>query len=260
MIYQNHNHPSVCFLGLQDTSGGNPTQHLKERAATLNSSRLTTVASGIGNSINETTDLIAWNVYYGWDGGKPSDVGAWADETHSAYPATPVGVSEYGAGANIYHQQDSLKQPNPSGYWHPENRQTSFHEQYWRELDRRSFLWGTFIWNMFDFGDDKGLVTFDRKVRKDAFHFYKANWNATDMFVYIAERRHNKRSGRLQTIKVYSNCPAVELFINGKSMGKRKGDYGTFTWKVTLQPNDNTVIARAASVAADNVIINILQN
>lgn len=107
----------------------------------------------------------------------------------------------YGAGASIYHQEDSLYRPNYLGNWHPERWQTSLHEQYFPLVDASPFLWGWFVANMFDYGaagrdwgegtgiDDRGLVTFDRKYRKDAFYFYKANWNKAEPMVYIAQKR-----------------------------------------------------------------------
>ena len=127
--------------------------------------------------------------------------------------------------------------------WHPENWQSHFHEEHWKIINEKSYFWGTYVWVMFDFYaahrtegerdgiNDKGLVTVDRKVKKDAFYFYKANWNSADKFVYIAERRNDKRTNPTQNIKVYSNMPGAELFINGKSMGTRANDgYGVFKW------------------------------
>ncbi|MDR3339989.1 MAG: glycoside hydrolase family 2 protein [Candidatus Symbiothrix sp.] len=274
LIRQNFNHPSVCFWGLFNElkeSGDNPVCYIKELKALAKQedpSRLTVAASNISGELNRVTDMIAWNLYYGWYDGKPSSIAGWADKTHAEFPDTPIGISEYGAGAGIYHQQEELKQPEANSYWHPENWQTYFHEEHWKALDKRSFIWGTFIWNLFDFGaahrtegemkgkNDKGLVTFDRKVRKDAFYFYKANWNTTDPFVYIAERRLTERSKAAQKIKIYANQPEVELFVNGQSLGKRRGDYGTFIWEnVALQPGKNQITARSGKSLED--VINL---
>ena len=179
-----------------------------------------------------------------------------------------IGISEYGAGASILHQQEDLVKPVANSYWHPENWQTYFHEEHWKAIDNRPFLWGTFVWNMFDFGaahrregelngkNDKGLVTFDRKVKKDAFYFYKANWNRENSFVYIAGRRLTKRSGALQSIKVYSNQPLVELCLNGRSLGKKKGEYGTFVWNsVKLNRGKNEIVARTQSGDEDKILL-----
>lgn len=258
LIRQNYNHPSICMWGLFNElkeAGDNPCNYiseLNELAHKEDPTRITTSASNQSGKLNEITDIIAWNQYFGWYGGKPSNIGDWADQVHKAYPSRAIGVSEYGAGASIYQQQEELIQPAANSYWHPENWQTYFHEEHWKAIDKRPFIWGTFVWNMFDFGaahrtegeipgkNDKGLVTFDRNFKKDAFYFYKANWNTTDPFVYIAERRIKNRTSDKVTVKVYSNQPSVELFINGKSCGKKKGEYGTFIWEnIHLQKGIN---------------------
>ena len=263
LIRQNFNHPSICFWGLFNELkqvGDDPCDYIRELnvlAHQEDPTRPTTAASNQGGELNELTDLIAWNQYFGWYGGEPSSIGKWADATHQKYPTRPIGVSEYGAGASVKHQQEKLEKPVANSYWHPENWQTYFHEEHWKAIDQRPFLWGTFVWNMFDFGaahrtegeiagkNDKGLVTFDRKFKKDAFYFYKANWNTTDPFVYIADRRITHRQQPEQNVKVYSNCSEVELFVNGKSMGKRKGEYGIFRWEnVKLQDGENVFSAR----------------
>ncbi len=259
MIRQNYNHPSICFWGLFNElkpHGDNPSAYLKELHTLSHKedpSRPTVAASNIDDPMNMITDAIAWNKYYGWYGGDAAHIGTWADNTHKKMPKRPIGISEYGAGGSIFHQQEELKKPVANSYWHPENWQTHFHEEHWKAIDKRPFIWGSFVWNMFDFGaahrtegevkgkNDKGLVTFDRKHKKDAFFFYKANWNKDDHFVYIADRRLTERKQANTTIKAYSNCPEVELILNGQSQGKRQADYGTFTWPVTLQSGNNVV-------------------
>ncbi len=202
--------------------------------------------------------MIAWNQYFGWYGGSPSDMGKWLDANHKAHPDYKIGISEYGAGASIYHQQDSIKPGVASGWWHPENFQTFYHMGNWEAIAERPFVWGSFIWNLFDFGaahrtegdrpgiNDKGLVTFDRKVKKDAFYYYKANWNKDDKFVYIANRRHRDRDTKVTDIMVFSNLPQVELFVNGKSIGVQGPDnYATFVWNgVNLKDGENTIEVR----------------
>lgn len=276
LILQNYNHPSICFWGLFNElkqAGDDPVEYIGELnrlAKILDPGRLTTSASNQGGEINEVTDVVAWNQYYGWYGGEPSGIGKWADDMHKFYPQKSIGISEYGAGASILHQGEDLKKTEASSYWHPENWQTYFHEEHWKAIDCRPFLWGTFVWNMFDFGaahrregetdgkNDKGLVTFDRKVKKDAFYFYKANWNEDVPMVYIAERRLTKRSKALQQIKVYSNQPFVELFLNGRSLGKKKGEYGTFIWdKVELTKGINEIMARPDSGQVDKIYLEL---
>lgn len=267
LIRQHYNHPSICFWGLFNelkTIGDNPTEYIEELndlAHQEDPTRLTTSASFLSydDDINKVTDVIAWNQYFGWYGGSPSDMGKWQDANHKAHPEYKIAISEYGAGASIYHQQDSVKRGIASGWWHPENYQTYYHIGNWKALAERPFVWGSFIWNLFDFGaahrvegdrpgiNDKGLVTFDRKVKKDAFYFYKANWNTEEPFVYITNRRHRDRSLAVTDIMIFSNQPEVELFVNGKSLGRQKPDeYATFEWKgVALQDGENTIEARS---------------
>ena len=269
LIRQHYNHPSICFWGLFNelkTHGDNPIAYIKELDALSKAedpTRPTTAASfsHFADDINKVTDIIAWNKYLGWYGGSPSDMAEWADKTHKAFPQYKMGISEYGAGASIYHQQDTVKAGSASGWWHPENFQTYYHIGNWKAIAERPFIWGSFIWNLFDFGaahrtegdrpgiNDKGLVTFDRKVRKDAFYFYKANWNKEDQFIYIANRRHTQRTLPQTDVMIFSNLPEVELFVNGISIGKQKPDnYATFTWKgVPLSVGDNAVEARSTS-------------
>lgn len=274
LIRQNYNHPSICFWGLFNElkqTGDDPVKYIEELHTLAHQEdplRLTTAASNQNGILNEVTDLIAWNQYYGWYGGEPDGIGEWADAVHKKYPGKPVGISEYGAGGSILHQQEELKKPVANSYWHPENWQTFFHEEHWKAIDQRPYLWGTFVWNMFDFGaahrqegeiagkNDKGLVTFDRKTKKDAFYFYKANWNLEEPFVYIAERRLKQRSETPQQIKIYSNQSEVELLLNGKSLGVRKGTYGIFIWpEVFLEVGENILFARSKQGVTDKVKI-----
>ncbi len=264
MIRQHYNHPSICFWGLFNELkeyGDNPIEYIKELneiAHKEDPTRPTTSASNQGGAINHITDVIAWNRYDGWYGGNPGTLGAWLDDLKKKNPNIKVGISEYGAGASIYHQQEELKQPNPSGWWHPENWQTYYHIENWKIISSRPFVWGSFVWNMFDFGaahrtegdrpgiNDKGLVTFDRKVRKDAFYFYKANWNKSEPVLYIAGKRCDRRSSNVQTIMAFTNQPEAELFVNGKSYGKVKTDeYCIVKWeKVPLADGFNEISVR----------------
>lgn len=261
MVRQHYNHPSICFWGLFNELkeyGDNPIEYIKELneiAHNEDPTRPTTSASNQGGAINHITDVIAWNRYDGWYGGNPGTLGAWLDDLKKKNPNIKVGISEYGAGASIYHQQEELKQPNPSGWWHPENWQTYYHIENWKIISSRPFVWGSFVWNMFDFGaahrtegdrpgiNDKGLVTFDRKVRKDAFYFYKANWNKSEPVLYIAGKRCDRRSSNVQTIMAFTNQPEAELFVNGKSYRKVKADkYCIVKWEnVILNKVNNDI-------------------
>lgn len=266
MIRQHFNHPSIVVWGLFNELseyGDNPVEYLKELNALAHQEdklRPTTAASFQSGKLNFITDVIAWNRYDGWYGGMPEDLGKWLDWMHKKHPELCIGISEYGAGASIYHQQDSLVKTNPLSHWHPENWQTYYHIENWKVISKRPFVWGSFVWNMFDFaaahrneGDrpginDKGLVTFDRKVRKDAFYFYKANWNNKEKVLHLAGKRHKKRSQAVQTFQAFTNLPNGELFVNGKSYGKVKtNEYAVLEWeKVKLRPgiNDIKVISK----------------
>ncbi|WP_208295095.1 beta-glucuronidase LacZ4 [Maribacter spongiicola] len=265
MIRQQYNHPSICFWGLYNelkTTGDSPIEYVKELHALAHKEdpgRITTAASNSeDNQLHEITDLIAWNRYFGWYRGAPSDIGTWMDELHKEQASFKIGLSEYGAGASAFHHENELKKPKAPDRWHPEKWQSHYHEEYWKAIKDRPYIWGSYIWNMFDFGaahrsegedigkNDKGLLTFDRKIKKDAFYFYKANWNLEDKFVYITERRFVVREQSKIKVRVYSNCPEVELFINGKTFGKAYGSYGIFEWNnVNLYHGKNTVEVRA---------------
>lgn len=261
LIRQHYNHPSIYVWGLFNELteiGDNPVEYIKELnvlAHQEDATRPTTSASNQMGDLNFITDAIAWNRYDGWYGGIPADLGKWLDGMHKKHPKICIAISEYGAGASIYHQQDSLTKTIPTSWWHPENWQTYYHIENWKTISSRPYVWGSFVWNMFDFGaahrtegdrpgiNDKGLVTFDRKVRKDAFYFYKANWNKEEPMLYLAGKRNIIRSQRLQTIIAFTNQPEAELFVNGKSCGKAAADqYAVLEWKnVELQSGENEI-------------------
>lgn len=261
LIRQHYNHPSICVWGLFNELtelGDNPIEYIKELnvlAHQEDTTRPTTSASNQMGDLNFITDAIAWNRYDGWYGGTPADLGKWLDRMHKDHPEICIAISEYGAGASIYHQQDSLVKTVPTSWWHPENWQTYYHIENWKTISSRPYVWGSFVWNMFDFGaahrtegdrpgiNDKGLVTFDRKVRKDAFYFYKANWNREEPMLYLTGKRNTVRTQRLQTITAFTNLSGAELFVNGKSYGKTTPDsYAILEWKnVELEPGENEI-------------------
>ena len=261
LIRQHYNHPSICVWGLFNELtelGDNPVEYIKELnvlAHQEDTTRPTTSASNQMGDLNFITDAIAWNRYDGWYGGTPADLGKWLDRMHKDHPKICIAISEYGAGASIYHQQDSLVKTVPTSWWHPENWQTYYHIENWKTISSRPYVWGSFVWNMFDFGaahrtegdrpgiNDKGLVTFDRKVRKDAFYFYKANWNREEPMLYLTGKRNTVRTQHLQTITAFTNLSGAELFVNGKSYGKTTPDsYAILEWKnVELEPGENEI-------------------
>lgn len=262
LIRQHFNHPSICFWGLFNElkyEGDNPSDYIRELntlAHAEDSTRLTTCASNQMGEMNFITDVMAWNRYDGWYGSTPSTLATFLDEMHAKYPQLCIALSEYGAGASVRQQQDSLIQPQPNSWWHPENWQTFYHIRNWDIISHRPFLWGSFVWNMFDFGaahrtegdrpgiNDKGLVTHDRKTKKDAYYFYKANWNPEPM-VYIAGKRCTERKKGDIDLWVFSNCKSVTLTINGKPLpALTPNDISLCTFHVTLQPGLNRIVAK----------------
>lgn len=278
LIRQNYNRPAICFWGVGnetrevgETSGrasvngvesDRVIEELAHTAKTEDPTRPSTYASHhrAEDTRNFHTETLAFNKYYGWYNGKPEDFAGWADDVHKRYPELRFGMSEYGAGANPAHHDLSLKRPVPGGEWHPEEYQAYYHEVHWLAMRERPWIWGKFIWNMFDFAadnraegaapgmNDKGLVSYDRKLRKDAFYFYKAAWNPAPL-LYIAGRRFAERPAGETEVKVYANAPRVELFVNGVSRGTVASDTHIFRWKVTLATGANRVEARAGGLA-----------
>jgi len=253
LVKQNFNHPSIFFWSLQNelVPDSDPklytqiVRDLNTLAKTLDPTRLTAVASRSkydGNTgINSASDVIAYNVYRGWYEGKPEDFASYADKLHQRFPQARIGISEYGAGASVNQHEYPTKKPPTRGAWHPEEWQSTLHEITWKAMVERPYLWGTFVWNMFDFGsdgrsegerlgqNDKGLVSFDRTIRKDAFFWYKANWNPEPM-VHITSKRFNPRPAGAVDIRIYSNCDSVELFQNELSLGARSSVDKIFVW------------------------------
>ncbi len=272
LIRQNVNHPSIFMWSLYNEPNPSNTAdpalvvaQLKELAKQEDPTRPLTGALSIDgieklHSVGELNDLLALNVYPGWYIETPASMGPILDRWNAAYGSRGIIVSEYGAGASIHqHQQDFTgrtgRAPNNS---HPEEWQTIVHEENYREIHKRPFVLGSFVWNMFDFasagrkeGDtfgvnDKGLVTRDRSVRKDAYFFYQANWTDTPM-VYITSRRDVERKVADTPVKIFSNCESVTLTVNGKAYpASAPNDLHVFRWDhVSLQPGENHVQASA---------------
>jgi hypothetical protein len=264
MIHQRYNHPSVvCWSVYNEVtldSGPSPTNLISQEVQIVSQEDPTRFSTAAANSSDNDpstlyTQLIDFNKYYGWYSGVVTDFGPWADNIHATYPTRLIGVSEYGAGANIYqHSEDPVTEPANAGPYHPEEYQNLFHESHWQQMKVRPFLWSKFIWNLFDFAsdgrnegstpglNDKGLVTYDRQVRKDAFYWYKANWTTNPM-VYITGHTFTNRLTNAITAKVYANCDSVELFLNGVSQGATTSTNCIFTWPVMLQAGTNMVQA-----------------
>ena len=266
MILQHYNHPSAAFWGLFNelqgpyvTSAVPELTHLKAVAKALDNSRLIVSAATNGvYPVGHVPDWLGFNTYPGWYTSiNPPDRLTRTIAAISKSFGKRIAISEYGAGGNpAQHEEGTLRHPNVGGQFHPEEWQTLIHQRDWQQLAHNPNLWGTFLWTMFDFAvadrhegslpglNDKGMVTHDRKIKKDAFYFYKANWNPAPM-VFIASRRMTPRTQADTEVQVFSNFPKVELRVNGQSQGTMKpDDVHVFRWKrVRLQPGVNHIEA-----------------
>jgi len=278
MIRQRYNHPSVIFWSVYNEvtldAGPNPDTLISQEVQLVSqedSNRLSTAAANTSDSDPSTfyTQVIAFNKYFGWYSSPLNGIGAWADNIHATYPTRCVGVSEYGAGASIYqHSENPTFPANTATSFHPEEWQDIVIETNWQLMAARPFLWCKLVWTSFDFasdgrneGDtpgrnDKGVVTYDRGVRKDAFYYFKANWTTNPM-VYLTGHTFTNRLTNFITAKVYANCDSVELFLNGVSQGATTSTNCIFTWPLMLQAGTNTVQAvgtKGSSNVTDSLI------
>ena len=250
LVVQNYNHPSIVVWGLSNEitiAGSNPNliknhKDLNDMVHEMDKTRLTTIAAVSMCDINDEyvhiSDVLSYNHYFGWYGGDTSMNGPWFDDFHKRYPKKPIGISEYGCEALNWHTST----PTQGDY--TEEYQAYYHEELIKQIADRPYLWATHVWNMFDFAADaraeggengmnhKGLVTFDRKYKKDSFYAYKA-WLSSEPVLHLCGKRYVDRVEDVTKITVYSNQPEVELFANGVSVGKQtKGKYPFFYFDV----------------------------
>lgn len=265
LIKQNFNSPSVCFWGMfnevkMDYDNPEPfVQELHNLAKQEDPSHLTVLATFIDqNYFSGITDLIAWNKYYGWYGGNFEQMGDFADETQKTLNGTPLAISEYGAGGSITQHEWPVKKPVTTSNYHPEEWQTLYHEGNWKELAARPFVWGKYIWVFSDFGssvrtegdteriNNKGLITYDFKTKKDAFYFYKAMWNPQPM-IYITSRRFTERTNPNTDIRIYTNAKKATLYINDRKISSREKDsLNRVIWEnITLDKGKNIIKVKA---------------
>lgn len=265
MIHQLYNHPSIAWWGIFNELGNRPfppndkeLESLQVLAKELDPSRLVVAASNHPNrSFNHVPEQIGLNAYPGWYDKKSPAAMAEMIASFSQEVGKRIAVSEYGAGGNIaHHTEGNLVQPAHQGAFHPEEWQAFVHEGDWGAIKDNPHLWGTFVWNMFDFAcqgrnegntpalNDKGLVTHDRQFKKDAFFFYKANWT-TEPMVHITSSRMTPRAQAITEVKIYSNCDNVELKINGKLVGtSRPNDIRVCRFpEIRLSPGNNVIEA-----------------
>lgn len=260
LITQCYNHPSIVCWGLSnEVAVHGVTDDLMENHRLLNdlchsmdSSRPTTMAHAFmlehENPLVNLPDIASYNLYFGWYLGNLDQNDSFFDEYHEKFPNRIMGFSEYGADANVAFQSSK---PEAGDY--SEQYQCVYHEYILGCIERHPWLWATHVWNMFDFAADgrdeggahglnqKGIVSFDRKLKKDAFYLYKAAWNKTEDFVHLCGSRYVNRAEDETEIKVYSNRPEVTLLVDGEEAGTRTGKT-VFTFKVKLT-GEHTITA-----------------
>ena len=264
LITQNYNHPSIVVWGLSNEisiagSDGDLLENhriLNDLVHEMDKTRLTTIAAvsmcKMEDPYIQIPDVVSYNHYFGWYGGETSMNGPWFDKFHAKFPNIPIGISEYGCEALNWHTSD----PKQGDY--TEEYQAYYHEELIKQLFSRKYIWATHVWNMFDFGADaraeggengqnhKGLITMDRKYKKDAFYAYKA-WLVSpeeDPFVHLCGKRYVDRVEDVTKVTVYSNLPEVELFVNGESLGKKTAEDHFFYFDV---PNVGETTIRAVA-------------
>lgn len=271
LIIQCYNHPSIVVWGLsneitmvksKDTDLLEHHKRLNELVHEMDKTRLTTMAyfapCKITDPIVQIPDVVSYNLYFGWYSGHMEQYGPWFDKFHGKFPNIPIGCSEYGCEALNWHTS------NPQRGDYTEEYQAKYHESVIRQLFTRHYIWATHVWNMFDFGVDarmeggengqnhKGLVTIDRKYKKDAFYAYKA-WLSEEPFVHICGKRYIDRAEDVSKVTVYSNLPEVELFVNGKSLGKKTAEDHFFYFDVPLA--GETALTAKAGICTDESLI-----
>lgn len=272
LICQNYNHPCIVTWGLSNeiTMGGagdksliSNHKMLHDLAHSLDKTRPTTLAAltmcGIDEEYVHISDILSYNHYFGWYGGNVSMYGPWFDAFHKKYPDKAIGISEYGCEALNWH----TSAPEQGDY--TEEYQAYYHEEVIKQIIDRPYLWATHVWNMFDFAADarseggengmnhKGLVTFDRKYKKDSFYAYKA-WLSDEAFVHICSKRYVDRVEPVTKITVYTNQNEVELFANGVSAGKQKKDKYPFFYFEVKNEGETKLTAKAGE-CEDTAII-----
>lgn len=273
LICQNYNHPSIVCWGIsneitikpisQDTVDCHKRVH--EICHEEDPKRPTVVAlymaAMISNKTAHVSDIVSYNLYFGWYLPFTGLTGWKLDNFHKKYPKVPLGLSEYGAeGMPNLHSNKPRRLDNTEEY------QCKYHEDIIRIINDRNYLWATHVWNMFDFAADarnqggepgmnhKGLVTFDRKTKKDAFYLYKAFWT-DEQFIHIASKRFANRTGKSIKIKVYSNCGEISLYCNGKLMETKKCDR-IYEFSVPLQ-DKLEVSAKCGNISDDAVFYKV---
>lgn len=271
LIAQNYNHPCIVTWGLSNEitmSGASPAvvenhKMLNDLVHSMDKTRPTTEAvvtmCSMDNEYVHISDIVSYNHYFGWYGGNVDMYGPWFDKFHEKYPNKAIGISEYGCEALNWHATDIVQGDYTEEY------QAYYHEELIKQIAVRPYLWATHVWNMFDFAADaraeggengmnhKGLVTFDRKYKKDSFYAYQA-WLSDKPMLHICSKRYVDRVEDKVKIKVYSNQDEVELFANGESVGvQKKGEFPFFTFEVKNE-GETVLTAKAGDLTDESKI------
>ena len=267
LIRQSFNHPSIYVWGIHNEVyhphgyTASLTQSIHDLCKYEDPDRYTVSVNGFGNinhPVNGNTDIQGVNRYFGWYERKLQDIVPWIENIEKNYPWCPLILSEYGADANIDHQTELLGDAlDWTAPFYPETFQTKTHETHWPIISSHPQIVASYLWNMFDFAvptskrgsvearNMKGMMTFDRKVKKDSYFWYKANWSK-DPVLYITQRRNNNRERKETSVTVYSNIGVPKLFLNGRDMGMpRKGttDVHYIFDNITLKDGGNTLVS-----------------
>ncbi len=273
LVAQNYNHPAICFWGISNeiligADREDLRQNLRdlhELAKSMDPSRLTTMAqvsmTPMDSEHNFITDVVSYNHYFGWYGGEVEDNGPWLDKFHAMHPDKPLGVSEYGA-ENIL----SWHSAEPENQDYTEEYANHYHQEMLKTFAARPYLWATHQWNCFDFAADarneggvqgrnnKGLITYDRKIKKDAFYIYKAWWNPEPM-VYVSGCRFVDRAPEERNVIVYTNCDEVTLVINGQDVATKAAQDHMIVFENVVVDGENIVTAYAGDVKANTITL-----
>ncbi|MBQ8580002.1 MAG: glycoside hydrolase family 2 protein [Oscillospiraceae bacterium] len=275
LIIQNYNHPCIVVWGLSNeiTMKGDSDPDLLENHRILNdlchqmdATRPTTIAAvspcPIDSPYIRIPDVVSYNHYFGWYGGDTSMNGPWFDKFHKTHPNIPIGISEYGCEALNWHTSE----PKQGDY--TEEYQAYYHEELIKAIHERPYLWATHVWNMYDFGADaraeggengqnhKGLMTFDRKYKKDSFYAYKA-WLNPEPMVHICGKRYVDRVEDVTRVTVYSNQASVELFANGVSLGVQQHNGLPFFYFDVPNAGVTHLVAVAGELKDESVICKV---
>lgn len=238
------------------------TQSLHDLAKTEDPDRFTASVNGYGHMehpVNLCADIQGMNRYFGWYEKTLQDIEPWVEGLETNYPETKLMLTEYGADANIHHQSEYLGDAlNWGKEFYPETFQTKTHEYHWSVIAQHPYILASYLWNMFDFAcpmwerggvacrNMKGLVTFDRKIKKDAYYWYKANWSQEPV-LYLTQHRNVDREKKVTSITVYSNIGTPRVFLNGKELSGIQQGYTEVHYRidpVTLADGENIVRAQ----------------